>query len=313
MVRKFTTGISCLLYLVIISVTSFSQQFPIMDQYLLAPGSISPAFAGKNNPFEVFLTSRIEWTSLKGHPILGSLYLDGALPKNLGIGGNILYNQAGPLENLTINLNLAYHLKVADDHILSFGLNGTYYQNVLDLVGAVLKDPNDPLLSGRSSISESYVNLGTSILYSWRTLDACVAFPLLFNNKSFYNNESIYSHVLTMDRNFLVYLGYRLPTKTDWSAKFSFLYRQTQYAPMSFDISVTALYKELGWMGLIYRKNNIIGINGGLVIAEGLLFNYTFEYSPSAMNKKSNGTHEITLGYKIMPKIEKPSLKEYIK
>ncbi|MFH1160144.1 MAG: PorP/SprF family type IX secretion system membrane protein [bacterium] len=290
-----------------------AQLFPVMDQYLLNPTSISPAFAGKDYPFEVFLTSRIEWTAVPGHPIIGSLNLDGALPKRLGIGGNITINNAGPLHNLTLNLDLAYHLKVAIDHTLSFGLNVSYYQNVLDLINAVLKDPNDPLLAGRSEISESYVNMGASLLYTWRTLDICIAFPLLFNNESFYSGESIYSHVLTMDRNFLAYIGYTLKTKTDWSWKFGFLYRKTQFAPMSFDISALALYKDLGWLGLIYRKNNIICITGGLMISKGLKFNYSYEYSPSTMSGKSYGTHEITLGYQMIPKSEKPSLKEYIK
>jgi len=290
-----------------------AQLFPVMNQYLLNPTSISPAFAGKDYAFEAFLTSRIEWTSVPSHPVIGSLNVDGALPKRLGIGGNITFNNAGPLHNLTLNLDLAYHLKVAVDHTLSFGLNISYYQNVLDLTDAVLKDPNDPLLAGRSEISESYVNVGASLLYTWRTLDVCLAFPLLFNNKSFYTGESIYAHVLTMDRNYFVYVGYTLKTKTDWSGKFGFLYRKTQFAPMSFDISALAFYQDLGWIGLIYRKNNIICLTGGLTITKGLKFNYSYEYSPSAMSGKSYGTHEFTLSYQLVPKSEKPSLKEYIK
>jgi len=294
------------------STGSFAQQFPIMDQYLVSPSSLAPSFAGKDYPFEAFLTSRIEWTNVPGHPFIGALNLSGTLPHHMGIGGNILYNKAGPLENLTINLGMAYHLKIAQDHMLHFGLNGAYYQNVLDLTNAVVRNPNDPLLSGLNSISENYFNVGTSLLYSWKTLDACIAFPLLFNNKSFYHEESIYQNVLTMDRNFLVYLGYSLLTKSDWSAKFSFLYRKTQFTPWSFDVTARAFYKDIAWMGLIYRKYNIIGVTGGMNIAKGLIFNYTYEYSPTAMMGKSSGTHEISLGYLLIPKPEKPSLKEYI-
>ncbi|NQV02407.1 MAG: PorP/SprF family type IX secretion system membrane protein [Bacteroidia bacterium] len=313
MTRILNTGIPALILLIILSGPAYSQQFPIMDQYLVVPSSISPAFVGKDSPFEACLTSRIEWTAITDHPFIGSINLAAALPKNMGLGGNIMYNVAGPLENLTINLNYAYHQKLAVDHTLSFGINGAYYQNVLDLTNAVLADPNDPVLAGRSSISESYFNMGLSLLYSWRTLDACVTFPLLFNNRSFYNSDKIYSHVLTVDRNFLVYLGYLLQPKGDWGAHFSFLYRQTQYTPWSFDVAVRAIYKEMVWFGLIYRKNNIIGVTGGLTIAKGLKFNYTYEYSPTAMMGKSNGTHEITLGYRMFSKSIKPSMKDYIK
>jgi len=292
---------------------SYAQQFPILDQYLVAPSSLAPSFVGKEAPFEVFLTSRIEWTSIPSHPFVGSLNLAASLPKNMGLGCGVQYNQAGPLENLTINLSYAYHLKLAAEHTLSFGINGTYYQNVLDLTGAVLADPNDPVLAGRSSISESYLNMGASLLYSWRTLDACVAFPLLFNNRTFYSSDKVYSHILTLDRNFLVYLGYLLKTKGDWGAYFTFLYRQTQYSPWSFEVAVRASYKDIVTFGLIYRKNNIIGVTGGITIARGLKFNYTYEYSPTAMMGKSGGTHEITLGYRIPPKSLKPSMIDYIK
>ncbi|MBE0648124.1 MAG: PorP/SprF family type IX secretion system membrane protein [Bacteroidales bacterium] len=313
MTRIGKTGITAVILLIFLAGSAHSQQFPIMDQYLVSPSSISPAFVGKDVPFEVFLTSRIEWTNITDHPFIGSLNLAAALPKSMGVGGNILYNVAGPLENLTINLNYAYHLKVAADHMLSFGINGAYYQNVLDLTNAVIADPNDPVLAGRSSISESYFNVGLGLLYSWRTLDACVTFPLLFNNKTFYNSDKVYSHVLTLDRNFLVYLGYLLQPKGDWGAHFSFLYRQTQYTPWSFDVAVRAIYKDMISFGLLYRKNNVIGITGGLSIAKGLKFNYTYEYSPSAMMGKSSGTHEITLGYKMLSKSVKPSMKDYIK
>jgi len=307
------TGIPVLILLIFLAGSVQAQQLPIMDQYLVSPSSISPAFVGKSSPLEVFLTSRIEWTNITGHPFIGSMNVAAALPKNMGLGGNIMYNVAGPLENITINLNYAYHLKLATDHMLSFGINGAYYQNILDLSDAVLADPNDPVLAGRATISESYFNVGLGLLYSWRTLDFCVTFPLLFNNKTFYNNDKVYSHVLTLDQNFLVYMGYLLKPKGDWGAHFSFLYRQTQYTPWSFDIAVRAIYKEMITFGLLYRKNNIIGITGGLSVVKGLIFNYTYEYSPSAMMGKSSGTHEITVGYKMGIKRVKPSMKDYIK
>lgn len=313
MIRYCKTCFLSVIFLIAVSASGYAQQFPILDQYLIAPATISPAFVGKNTLFQGLLTSRIEWTSFKGHPFIGSLHLDGKLPKNMGVGGNIMYNQAGPLENMTINVSYAYHLRLAEEHYLSFGINGTYYQNMLDLTGAVVKDPNDPLLAGRNSISENYVNAGISLLYSWKTLNACIAFPLLFNNRSFYTGDSVYAHLLSLDRNFLIYLGYTLQTESDWGAQFTFLYRQTQYTPWSFDISARAFYKDKAWLGLLYRKNNTIGITGGVNIIGGLKFNYTYEYSPTAMLGKTGGTHEITLGYSIVHKKEKPLIKDYIK
>lgn len=303
----------CLVIMVSLgNIAVYAQQFPIMDQYLLNPASISPAFVGKEKRFEVFLTSRLEWTKVSGAPFVGSLNLDGKLNNQMGLGGGLLVNNAGPLKNLNINLSYAYHLKLAQFHTLSFGINATFYQNIFDLSNILVKDPNDPLLTGQNKISESYFNVGASLLYNWKDVNFFIAFPLLFNNRTFYSDQSIYAHVLSMNRNFFIYADYRLRTNSDWGAKFNFLYRKTQYSPASFDLCARACYRDLAWLGLMYRRNNIFAVTGGFAIEQGIILNYSYEFSPTAMMGKSYGTHEITLGFWLPDKTDKPSLKDYI-
>lgn len=288
----------------------YAQQLSFLDSYLINPVVISPAFTGKVNPFQAYLTYRREWVNIPGSAQIGSLNIDGALAKNMGVGGSVLLNKAGIFRNFSVNLNYAYHIQLAKEHVLSFAVNVALYQNSMDLTDAVVSDPQDPLLS-KDRITETYFNVGTSLLYNWKDLNVCVAFPLLFNNKTFYNS-SIYDNVLTMDRNWLFYINYNLKFPSDWRLKFDLLFRQVQYSPWSLEFSTMVKYADNYWFGLFYRKGNIIGLTAGLAIINHIVINYNYEFSASAMMGKSGGTHEITLGYRLVKKIIIPRIKEYI-
>jgi len=288
----------------------FSQPFPILDNYLINPVSISPAFTGKSNIFQAFLTYRNEWVNIPGGPVIGALNIDGALNKNMGLGGNIQINKSGPLTNFIINLNYAYHLQIAKAHFLSFAINVSAYQNSINLNNVIVGSSLDPMLLGGGNKSETYMNLGTSLLYSWKDLNVCIGFPVLFNNKSFYN-QNLYEHVLTMDRNWIFYAGYTVDLKSDWKLKFDLLYRNTQYTPWTMEFSTMVKFHDSYWLGAFYRKSNVIGITAGLAIVNALVINYNYEFSGSAMLGHSAGTHEISLGYMLKRKTVSLQIKDY--
>jgi len=289
----------------------FPQQFPITDNYLVNPFSLSPAFAGQCYKFETYLAYRSAWTGITGAPTVGYLSLDGNIGKNMGLGGTIILNKAGIYRNFAFNIDYAYHLQIAKEHTLSFGINGAIYQNSVDYSGAIVSDPSDPLLTGRNKLSEVYVNAGFSMLYTWKDLNICFAFPLLVNNRSYYSISDT-NHLLGMGRNWLFYANYSLPLGSEWKLKFDLLYRATQFAPWTVDFSTLVKFKDSYWLGLFYRKNNIIGVTAGLAIVNSIVINYNYEFSGFAMNGQSGGSHEITLGYRLPFTTKKiPALKDY--
>lgn len=291
-----------ILLCIIISIGFFSglraQQVPIPDNYLINPVIVSPAFSGKYFPFQAYVTHRSEWTGLSGAPVIGNISIDGKLGKKMGIGGNILLNKAGIYRNFTVNLNYAFHLQVAKDHFLSFGITGAFYQNSVDLSDLVVSDPYDPMILNHDKTTESYFNVGASLLYNWKDFNFCIAFPMMINNKSLYS-DTLYDNVLTMNRNWMIYGNYSIFLAKDWKLKIDLLFRQAQHMPWTFDISTAVRYADSYWLGVLYRKNNIIGIQVGLALVKTIVLNYTYEFSGSSMDGKSGGTHEITLGCRI--------------
>jgi len=301
------------LVIVLFSHGVFSQQMPMLDNYIFNPVSVSPAFTGKYYKFQAVVTHRSQWTNIPGAPIIGNINIDGSPHKNMGVGGSLLFSKAGIYTNFSLNLNYAYHLQLAKEHFLSFGINAAFYQNSLDLSDIVVRNTVDPILAGNSKLSEAYFNAGLGFLYSWKELNFCLSFPLLFNNRSFYSDNT-YNHVLSMDRNFLILANYTLAINPDWQLKFDLLFRQNQYSTWTIDVSTLVKFKENYWLGIMYRKPNIFGINAGLAFINRIIFNYTFEFSGFAMNNSLSGTHEISLGFRLLRESQKNlQIRDYVR
>lgn len=289
----------------------FSQQLPVLDNYLINPFSISPAFSGKSYRFQTYLTYRNSWTGLSGAPTVGYLSLDGNIGKNMGLGGTFMLSKAGIYRNFSMNIDYAYHLKLAEDHILSFGVNGALYQNSVDFSEVIVSDPQDPILLNKSILTETYLNFGFSMLYNWKELNVCLAFPLLLNNRSFYKDTD-YNNLLGMDRNWLFYTNYTIIFSTPWKLKFDLLYRDTQFSPWTLDFGTMLKFQDSYWIGFLYRTTNVVGVTAGLAIVNSVVINYTYEFAGFTMNGQSGGSHEFTLGYRLPFATKKvPVLKDY--
>ena len=294
--------INRLLFLLLLVVPGIltAQQYPVLDEYRINPGILAPSFTGTNSMFQVYLTQRNEWTGIPGSPVTGAVNIEGVPYQNMGLGTNILINKAGMVSYFSVNLNYAYHLKLAANHFLHFGISPSLYQNSIDLTSLVISDPNDPMLNlGKNT--ETYVNCGASLMYSFKTLNICFAFPYLFNNRSLYS-DSQYSNYLTMGTNFQLYLNYLLDMGKDWGLQFDVLYRNMQYSPWLIDAGLMVKYSDAVWLGLLYRRGNTLAVSAGVGIASSFVIGYNYEFSGSAMMGKSGGTHEVTLGYKLKGK-----------
>jgi type IX secretion system PorP/SprF family membrane protein len=275
-----------------------AQQLPILDNYLLNPVSISPAFSGKNYALQALVTHRNQALKIDGSPVIGNINVDARVLKSMGVGGSIMLSKAGIYKNFSANLNYAYHLQLAKLHFLSFGITAAIYQNSIDLTSVVVNDPNDPMLVNHDKISESYFNVGASLLYNYEDFNISISIPLLFNNRSFYEN-SPYQYVLTMNRNFLLYSNYSLGLGEDWKLKFDLLFRYAQQIPWTIDVSTMVKFQDSYWLGVFYRKPNIIGITAGLAIINSIVINLNYEFLGSSMMGNSGGSFEVTAGYRL--------------
>jgi len=69
--------------------------------------------------------------------------------------------------------------------------------------------------------------------------------------------------------------------------------------PVQVDMNMKVQYRDLVWAGAGYRLND--GVSGMLGINVSNTFNisYSYDYTTSAIQSYSHGTHEIVLGFLI--------------
>ena len=73
--------------------------------------------------------------------------------------------------------------------------------------------------------------------------------------------------------------------------------KMVQNAPIQYDINVNFLIKNKIWTGVSYRSGADISVLLGLQVNPQFLVNYSYDYNLTKIQKYSQGSHEITLGY----------------
>ncbi|MCB9294573.1 MAG: type IX secretion system membrane protein PorP/SprF [Lewinellaceae bacterium] len=129
---------------------------PLSHRYVLD----NPAAMGLDGRHHLFLGAYRKWFNLEDAP--QSFFVSSAHPffnRSLGIGGTAVFDQAGLVNTLRLNLNASVHLNPESRHRFSVGASARY-QNL----SFGLPNVEDPLLAGEPSSSN--VNLGVGLNYN---------------------------------------------------------------------------------------------------------------------------------------------------
>ena len=280
---------------------SFGQQLPLNDQYLINKFSLSPAYAGANDNYETFMSFRRDWTGIQGAPETKGININGALAKNMGIGGTITNEQIGIFKNLSASLAYAYNLKLSSVQSLRIGLSGGFLDNHIDLLGNKTSNQLDPVVLNYQDQDATVFDASAGILYSYQKLNIGVAIPHLIENKIEEPRESLQaggpiSILYTLQRQYNIHASYSHNFNSNWQIEPYAVVRKTMNSPLFYEVASLIKYQQI-WIGATYRKGNSFGASIGGVIYNKAVMNYTYEFSSNGMLANSSGTHEISIGF----------------
>lgn len=298
------SGISLVFFLGI-GMMLHGQNLPLTNQYMINKYSLSTSYAGTGDILNIFGGYRNQWTGIKGAPITRMVSITSPIWPNVGVGGEIISDQAGYFSRLYISLAYAYHLKLAEEHTLSFSLAGKFIEHSVDLTNSTIDDINDPVLLNRITQKESAFNAGASLLYSFKGLNIGASSPFILTNKSRYNYENNIDQYITQ-RHLLFHGSYDFIINDNFGIEPFAILRLTQNAPLNYEFAALFKFKKQYWLGASYRKEGALGISAGLNLNNIMVLNYTYELlGTNKMTGYSNGTHEINLGIFIGKGIKK--------
>ncbi|BAV08701.1 type IX secretion system membrane protein, PorP/SprF family [Filimonas lacunae] len=323
--RKKWWGIAMLLGLHFVT---HAQQKPHYTQYVLNQYIINPALTGIENYTDVKISHRRQWAGLKDAPVTTYFTIHGALnkkdyrttatsyqvdgtnprgsdywtdyepaPPHHGIGMQVINDQTGPLKNFSAYATYAYHMGIGARTSLAAGFGAGFFNIGLDA---------NKLNFGNSQVDPAVYNSGTLNVirpdfmaglylygpdfFAGLSVQQLMGQSIYFSNNKVSGGSKLTPHIFAT-------AGYRFLVGEDFNLIPSVLVKSVSPLPVQFDINAKLQYHDLLWVGAGCRKDD--GWNGmaGVNISHAFNISYSYDYTTSALNTVSNGTHEIVLGF----------------
>ncbi len=304
---------------------TIAQQKPQYTQYVFNNLLLNPAVTGIENYTDVKAGYRSQWTGLQGAPIttyltvdapIGNAFLQGdatafpaeggenpssrlytqnymAAEPHHGIGFMVIGDQTGPITQTNIDVTYAYHLGLTDRLNLAVGVAAGVNHINLNTNELTLETPFDPAIANGNN-SQWKPDLSTGVwLYSSNYFFGASVQQLLPENLYFSTNNA-YNQSKTVPQYFVTG-GVKLFLTEDITLLPSFLIKEIQPTPLTYDIDAKVSFRDKFWLGGSYRHNDSFGVLAGLNISSFINIGYSYDITTSALNTVSNGTHEVVI------------------
>ncbi|WP_375253588.1 PorP/SprF family type IX secretion system membrane protein [Dokdonia donghaensis] len=277
------------------SLSTLAQQEPQYTQYMYNQGVVNPAYM-INEPGLIRIGSlyRSQWVGLEGAPTTANVFANIPLNERVEIGVNYVNDQIGDvLTTNNFNVNFAYRINVAESTNLSFGLKLGVDNQSLDFTGQNIT--GDQAFQNGQTTS---LNVGAGVFLFKENYYVGLSSPSVIPYKIENRFEDGGSSVLyKKDPTAYLMAGYVYEVTDMLKIKPSGVAKWVSGAPLTFDLSVNALYDDKFELGVSYRHQDAIAALAGFNITNSLKLGYSYDFNVSDLNSFNNGSHEIVLLY----------------
>lgn len=307
---------------------SFSQQKPQFTQYIFNQYLLNPALSGIENYTDFKMGHRRQWQGIKEAPetsfatinwTLGDDYLwsnplsqfsdedDNPMSKSYaqtymsspahhGMGVTMVYDKAGPLTNIDLNLTYAYHLQLNNDLNLSLGVAGGISRtgldiNSLDFGKDYAVDPAAVKIS--SEVIRPNLSAGTW-LYGARFFAGASIHQFVTSKMIFTQAEKI--SVAKSKPNYFITTGYKFYLDEEIAFMPSVMFKSINGNLNTFDLNAKLTFKDRVWLGTSYRQDDSYAAIAGFCIGKTFNISYAYDVTTSDLRVVNKGSHEIVLG-----------------
>lgn len=292
---------------------TYSQQQTQFTQYMFNKTEFNPATTGSSKAICAYGAARFQWMGLKddsSQVINPRSYLFNIeMPIysiRSGIGVSVNYGQLGYENNFDIKLNYAYHQPINENHVISIGLSFELLNKTIDYSQFFVFDNGDPLLNNNGKESGKFTDFGLGVYYQFKDKFYTGLSVSQLTGSSSKIGEVTYDLV----PHYYFMAGYNFTLKEDRKSSFvlttGFL-AKTTFAITQIELHALLRYNDRYWGGLMYRKNDAIGIIAGMNF-DDFSFGLSYDITTSTMAQTgSKGSPEFFIKYchPISPKIKK--------
>ncbi len=275
---------------IICGLSAYAQQEAQYTQYMYNMGIVNPGYM-INEPSIVKLGSlyRTQWVGVEGAPKTTNVFANVPINENIELGLNYLNDNIGGRINLSenvFNINAAYKIKLKKDLNISFGVKIGFDHLNFSSLGSNVSD--DPLFQ---NTKKTVANIGAGVFLFDEHYYVGLSAPNLIPS-----DLNVSSSILYQDKPHMFLIGgYVFEINSDFKLKPSTVVKHVSGAPLSFDVSANALYKNTFELGVSYRYEDAITGLAGINITPNLRVGYAYDFNTSQLNSYNSGSHEIML------------------
>ena len=291
-----------------VSLVSQAQQTPQSNVYTYNRFSINPAYTGASGCTEINFSHLNQWVKVEGAPLTSYVGVNTRLGKNIGIGGQVLVDKIGMINQVTGMGAISYGLTFAKFHTLRFGLGVGYNQYRVNPTSAIVFDNQDPIINGGSQ-SSGTLNSELGIFYQWKNLELSVASKQLLQTYTNFGYNSLDGYGLR--RHFNALAAYRINVNNNLAIKPS-VFMKGINTGLQTDFNADIIYKSSIQAGLGYRTQVGLIARAGINIQDLFFIGYAYEAPMRNIASFSSGSHEVVLGLKFCKVKKKKEIVEII-
>lgn len=285
----------CTLFCLAFAATAFAQQDPIYAQYLMNPLIINPSYAGINNNMQANVGYRIQWMGLDASP--KTFNLNGAVSivdNKAGAGVTLLQDRIGATTITEFNGAFAYKLRLQNEMVFSFGMQGGVLGFRTDNSDLNIRDDGDDAFP-EGTTRTSTINVGTGVTLMSNKFIIGLSVPRMLPSKINSGGQQFELY----NQHFYLFGSYAHIINERLRFKPSVLLRGVKGAPLSADVALNLNINMVHTAGVFVRNMNAFGVLLQTMLAEKLRLGYVFELPTKKSVGPSFTTHEITLGLRM--------------
>jgi type IX secretion system PorP/SprF family membrane protein len=294
--RNFT-GILFFGIVLLLAPGAQAQQYPVFTQYYFNELVINPAFAGNHVQLSMTALYRNQWVNLPGAPRTFSFTGHTALLRSkVGVGLMVNHDEIGSYKNEHVYGSYSYMLRFPHA-TLAMGLQAGFNIVGADFSQLDLLDPGDASFAAFNKLKP---NFGGGVMFSKKHWFVGFSVPFIINSAV---AEGTFEGVLNSIRQKRYYFlrgGTIFPFAgmKDVQLNPSILVRSQEGQPVSIDLNAAFVFYEVFSIGASVRSGDAFITFIDLKLSESFHFAYSYDWTGSALNKFSNGSHEFMLNYR---------------
>jgi len=287
-----------------ITKSGIAQEAGYFNHSYLQPILINPAATGFQGDHQIMAGYKHMWSDFPDAPRTFTALYNGSFAESIGLGFQLVSDRVGVGQLTHGQINYAYRFKM-DNVVLSLGLStGLETYKITDTQNDPLVDPTDILLN---EAIDGYLLFDGSVgVYGEANekLFFGVSFPNLVKNRLTEISGDI--NLPEFDEfNYAFLLGYRFDIANyDFTIEPSIIVKDLRYSPFLIDANLKFSFIDeqlVGGVGYTIGDNSRASLLLGTRINQLRIY-YSYDVSLGEFQQYNNGSHEITLVYRIPKK-----------